>query len=69
MTPERAKYYARKYLLERFAFWGAKLEEIDRGVFYTEEDKAEFYHIYMDYKNELDELDADLGNLTEEGHW
>ena len=69
MTPERAKYYAKKYLLERIAYWGAKLEEIDKGVFYTEEKKAEYYHIYMDYKNELADLDVDIGNLTEEGHW
>lgn len=69
MTPERAKYYAKKYLLERIAFWGAKLEKIDRGLFCTEEDKAEISHIYMDYKNELADLDVDIGNLTEEGHW
>lgn len=67
MTPERAKYYAKKYLMERIAFWGAKLEEIDKGMFYT--DKAEFCNIYMDYRNELADLDADFGNLTEEGHW
>lgn len=67
MTPERAKYYAKKYLMERIAFWGTKLEEIDKGNFYT--DKAEYYHIYMDYKNELADLDVDIGNLTEEGHW
>lgn len=69
MTPERAKYYAKKYLLERVAYWSSKLEEIDKGVFYTEEEKAEYYHIYMDYKNELADLDVDIGNLTDEGHW
>lgn len=69
MTPERKEYYAKKYLLERVAFWGAKLKEIEQGVFYTEEDKALFYHIYIDYKNELGELDVDIGNFTEEGHW
>ena len=69
MTPERAKYYAKKYLLERVAYWNSKLEEIDKGVFYTEEEKAEYCHIYMDYKNELADLDVDIGNLTEEGHW
>ena len=68
MTPERAKYYAKKYLLERVAYWSSKLNEIDRGVYNTEE-KTEYYYIYMDYKNELADLDADLGNLTEEGHW
>jgi len=69
MTPERAKYYAKKYLLERVDYWSSRMEEIDRGVFYTEEEMAEYYHIYMDYKNELADLDADLGNLTEDGHW
>ena len=69
MTTERKEYYAKKYLMERIAYWGAKLEEIDKGVFYTEEEKSEYYHIYMDYKNELADLDVDLGNLTEEGHW
>ena len=69
MTPERAKYYAKKYLTERIAYWGAQLEEIDRGVFYRGKEKGMCYLIYMDYKNEIADLDADLGNLTEEGHW
>lgn len=70
MTPERAKYYAKKYLLERIDYWSAKLDDFDEeGRFYTDKEKAEYYHIYMDYKNELADLDADLGNLTEEGHW
>lgn len=69
MTPERAKYYAKKYLLERITYWSSILKEIDNGVFYTEEEKTVYYYIYMAYKNELADLDADLGNLTEEGHW
>lgn len=69
MTTERKEYYAKKYLMERIAYWGAKLEKIDKLVIYNEEEKAEYYHIYMDYKNELADLDVDIGNLTEEGHW
>lgn len=69
MTPERKEYYAKKYLLERIAYWGNKLEEIDKTAIYNKDEKAEYYHIYMDYKNELADLDADIGNLTEEGHW
>ena len=69
MTTERTTYYAKKYLMERIAYWGAKLEGIDKGVIYSKEEMAEYYHIYRDYKNELADLDADIGNLTEEGHW